>query len=1007
MKNKIRSIAHHLLILVLLFFVIALPVGAEPTDGSSDIYLFKGIVEIRDSEANSDEHIANYSHRSEIGIVSDYTVTANRKGIAYLSSYASFESLKANNAIIFNAFGEKNYYITIEDVNRDNNTYSLRGKVEDSQFGLFVMSVVEGQALVSLHLPEENLLYSLIYSPVSKNYYLFEQFLDEVEQQRVYYPPLTLTPPDEEKLEELLLLPDDGNQLQDSQLFIAEYDNDIDEQSIYRQSTQPATVDVLIVYTPAARTWAGSTANVNNMINTSIQQANAVLQNSQTGITLRLVHTAEVTYTESGNSTDIGRLRNPSDGYMDNVHALRNQYNADLVALFNSSGNAHSWGGVASLYQKQGYPSWEWAAENLAFSVSNIQGYDKLLPIHEWGHNFGADHHRDQVASTGPGPNTAFGNWAAGHLFQIGSTRYVTVMSYTQRDLYKPGTLGAGGTTNHTRIPHFSNPNVNYNGVPTGSATLADNARVLRESKHVIASYRSASPTTPAVPTLVSPANGATVPGNSVTFSWNASSGADRYQMRIRPVGTSWNELAVTTSTSETRTAFPNDGTQYEWAVRAGNGAGQWSNWSPTRTFTNGTGSSAPAVPTLVSPANGANVVGTGSDSRITFNWNTSSGADRYQMRIRPFGGNWQESSVTPDTSRSFTGFLNNGTQFEWAVRAGNNANQWSNWSSSRTFTNSQAATTGSIQVGILPAGARTAGAKWRLTTGSDTSWKNHNATISNLPAGSYTIRFKAVSGWRRPANIKVTVGTGLVTRTGTYQSSFIFNHNFNNTNGYHGWVRMPQNRWSLNARTLVTAGQANRFVNAYNPRSYNNFDYQVRMRRVNSPHSLNAVIIRAGNTIGASARQIYPAYRFGYTNAGRYNIYRHNANGTYTEIQGWTASSAINRNGWNTLRVVANGNNFRCFINGTLVRTFTDSTFRSGRVGVAMWRSTSDPSATRLLVDWARLSQLAAGSAAAFETMETIDPEQHTLNEAAQNKTTAGVVDIMEEDVRFEEKED
>jgi hypothetical protein len=51
-------------------------------------------------------------------------------------------------------------------------------------------------------------------------------------------------------------------------------------------------------------------------------------------VTFRLVHTTKVTYTESGNfSTDLTRLAGNGDGYMDNVHVLRDQYGADLVGL--------------------------------------------------------------------------------------------------------------------------------------------------------------------------------------------------------------------------------------------------------------------------------------------------------------------------------------------------------------------------------------------------------------------------------------------------------------------------------------------------------------------------------------------------------------------------------------------------------------------------------------------------------------------------------------------------
>ncbi len=70
-------------------------------------------------------------------------------------------------------------------------------------------------------------------------------------------------------------------------------------------------------------------------------------------------------------------------------------------------------------------------------------------------------------------------------------------------------------------------------------------------------------------------------------------------------------------------------------------------------------------------------------------------------------------------------------------------------------------AATGSVQVRIVPVGARNIGAKWRLTTGPDTRWKNHNATISGLAPGIYIVRFRNVIDWKRPTYIRVRVGAG------------------------------------------------------------------------------------------------------------------------------------------------------------------------------------------------------------------------------------------------------
>src|SRR4051812_15849472 len=86
-------------------------------------------------------------------------------------------------------------------------------------------------------------------------------------------------------------------------------------------------VDLLVVYTPAVRTAAGGSAAIQDQIRTAVTEANLVFLNSQVDARVRLVHSAEVQYTESGSvSNDLYRLRIPNDGLLDEVHQLRDQF---------------------------------------------------------------------------------------------------------------------------------------------------------------------------------------------------------------------------------------------------------------------------------------------------------------------------------------------------------------------------------------------------------------------------------------------------------------------------------------------------------------------------------------------------------------------------------------------------------------------------------------------------------------------------------------------------------
>jgi len=222
-------------------------------------------------------------------------------------------------------------------------------------------------------------------------------------------------------------------------------------------------VDVMVVYTQQARALAGGTNAIHAMVNQFMAGSNNYLTNSVVATNLNLVYTGEVAYTESGNAnTDLIRLTNASDGFMDAVHGLRNTYGADLVCLLVSDFNACGIGWVSS-------------SQSTAFSVVDL---DCGAPTfaHELGHNFGCAHDRANAGVPGRYP------YSYGHRFNgVTGALWRTIMSYT------PG----------TRIGYFSNPNVFFDGVPTGIpdgfANSADNARTLNTASPIIEGFRLAT----------------------------------------------------------------------------------------------------------------------------------------------------------------------------------------------------------------------------------------------------------------------------------------------------------------------------------------------------------------------------------------------------------------------------------------------------------------------------------------------------------------------------------
>ncbi|NLH18021.1 MAG: hypothetical protein GX455_15705, partial [Phycisphaerae bacterium] len=74
----------------------------------------------------------------------------------------------------------------------------------------------------------------------------------------------------------------------------------------------------------------------------------------------------------------------------------------------------------------------------------------------------------------------------------------------------------------------------------------------------------------------------------------------------------------------------------------------------------------------------------------------------------------------------------------------------------------------GAVQTTILPQAAIDAGAQWRLDGGA---WQNHDATVTDVPAGSHTIEFSAIDGWITPASQAIEVVLGqMLGVTGTYE---------------------------------------------------------------------------------------------------------------------------------------------------------------------------------------------------------------------------------------------
>ncbi|NEP79424.1 MAG: hypothetical protein F6K39_15375 [Okeania sp. SIO3B3] len=247
-----------------------------------------------------------------------------------------------------------------------------------------------------------------------------------------------------------------------------------------------STIDLMVVYTPEARQAEGGTDAMEELIKLAVDGVNEAFDNSEIETQLRLVHTAEVNYTESGSSrTDLTRLKEPSDTYMDEVHELRDDYGADIVSLFASDFDDNT-GGRGYLMNIPGY-----GFEDSAFNVlttSNARSRRTLA--HEIGHNLGLTHERDNSSRQGT--------------FSY-SYGYIT-----------PSGAGTIMSTAINRLPYFSNPAINYEGEALGRENFANSALAINQVIQYAANWRQSVVNTP-TPPPVNPPNG----GNTFEVSFD------------------------------------------------------------------------------------------------------------------------------------------------------------------------------------------------------------------------------------------------------------------------------------------------------------------------------------------------------------------------------------------------------------------------------------------------------------------------------------------------------
>ncbi|MEN1957582.1 reprolysin-like metallopeptidase [Luteimonas changyuni] len=267
--------------------------------------------------------------------------------------------------------------------------------------------------------------------------------------------------------------------------------------SMLAAAAADTTIDVLLGYTPGVVSMLGGASQVQTRLNHIITVGNQAFINSNVAVSLRLVSTLQVNYTDTGaNKTALEQLTG-SDGTSNvsipaSLQPLRNAretHGADLVSLVRrfrdsdhgSCGIAWLIGGDQSAIV-QGHERFGYSviSDSNGMQAPDNGHYcrDETL-VHEIGHNLGSQHD-EEAAWDEEKKATTYGRypWSFGLKTTAAGGNFYTVMAY--------------GDAGQAAWRVFSNPQSTYcGGRPCGVANETDNARSLRATTPIIAGFRN------------------------------------------------------------------------------------------------------------------------------------------------------------------------------------------------------------------------------------------------------------------------------------------------------------------------------------------------------------------------------------------------------------------------------------------------------------------------------------------------------------------------------------
>lgn len=233
-------------------------------------------------------------------------------------------------------------------------------------------------------------------------------------------------------------------------------------------------IDVLMAYTPNALSYAGSLSAMNSEIALAISATNSAYADSGVIGRVRLAGTTALNENLTLSNQSLDWITGTSDGHSDQIHSIRNSTGADLVSVLTDDGTSCGLAWVLNATTD--------AVSRSRYGFSTVDfpcAVDNLSFPHELGHNMGLSH--DRYVD----PTPTLYDYAVGYVNT--TKRFRTIMAYNNQC----ADLGF----NCTRVRRFSNPDLTYDGVPSGrpwnGSSPADERRALNQTHSFVSNWRA------------------------------------------------------------------------------------------------------------------------------------------------------------------------------------------------------------------------------------------------------------------------------------------------------------------------------------------------------------------------------------------------------------------------------------------------------------------------------------------------------------------------------------